>query len=148
MRNRFFFRGQSLVEFALTIPIFLLIILAFIDLGRGLYYYSALNNAVREGARHASLNLFPNSTDRQAAIEQIVQDYAVASPVEPGSVTVYCDRDTTKDSINPCTQYVTVAAQVQFEPVTFFLAQVFGQNSAIAINSQSTMQMTPYGKQK
>jgi Flp pilus assembly protein TadG len=148
MKKRWPFRGQSLVEFALTIPIFLLIILAFIDLGRGLYYYSALNNAVREGARHASINLFNDSSERQAVIEQIVQDFAVASPVQPGSVIVYCERDTSKHNINPCTQYVTVTAQVQFEPVTFFLAQVFGQNSAIAINSQSTMQMTPYGRQK
>ncbi len=46
-------RGQGLVEFALVLPLILLVIIVFIELGRIVYFYSALNNAVREGARYA-----------------------------------------------------------------------------------------------
>ena len=140
-------QGQSLVEFALTIPILLLAILVFIDLGRAVYYYSALNNAVGEGARHATVNLFSSSANRQSEIQQIIQDYAVATPIDINDVTVFCDQDSSNVN-NPCSSYVTVTAQIEFAPVTFFLAQIIGQGNTIDINSQATMQMTPYGKQK
>jgi Flp pilus assembly protein TadG len=49
-------RGQGLVEFALVAPIFLLILLAIFDLGRGIFAYTSLTNAAREGARLAIVN--------------------------------------------------------------------------------------------
>ena len=51
-------RGQGLVEFALVLPLILLVIIVFIELGRIVYFYSALNNAVREGARYVVVNQF------------------------------------------------------------------------------------------
>jgi Flp pilus assembly protein TadG len=44
-------RGQALVEFALVVPIFILVLVGIMDLGRAVYYSSTLNNAAREGAR-------------------------------------------------------------------------------------------------
>ncbi|MHB1005496.1 MAG: TadE/TadG family type IV pilus assembly protein [Chloroflexota bacterium] len=44
-------RGQALVEFALTLPILLLLTVGVIDLSRGVYYFNTLSNAAREGAR-------------------------------------------------------------------------------------------------
>ncbi len=44
-------RGQSLVEFALVLPIFLIITLAAIDFGWALRAYVISTNAAREGAR-------------------------------------------------------------------------------------------------
>lgn len=49
-------RGQSLVEFALIFPIFLLIVVAAIDLGRGVFAYNSITNAAREAARLAIVN--------------------------------------------------------------------------------------------
>jgi Flp pilus assembly protein TadG len=48
-------RGQSLVEFALVLPIFLLLIMGVIDVGRYAYMSSTLSNAAREGARTGSV---------------------------------------------------------------------------------------------
>jgi Flp pilus assembly protein TadG len=48
-------QGQSLVEFALTLPLVLLIILGTIDLGIGFKTYIALTNAAREGVRWVSI---------------------------------------------------------------------------------------------
>lgn len=48
--------GQGLVEFALVLPIALLIILALFDLGRAVFVYNGLTNAAREGARLAVVN--------------------------------------------------------------------------------------------
>ena len=44
-------RGQSLVEFAVVLPIFLLVVCGLFDLGRAVFVYSSLTNAAREGAR-------------------------------------------------------------------------------------------------
>ncbi|MBA3236662.1 MAG: pilus assembly protein [Chloroflexi bacterium] len=49
-------RGQALVEFALVIPIFLLMMVALFDLGRAVFAYNTLTNAAREGARIAIVN--------------------------------------------------------------------------------------------
>ncbi len=43
--------GQTLVEFALILPIMLLLIFALVDFGRGFYTWLILTNGAREGAR-------------------------------------------------------------------------------------------------
>jgi TadE-like protein len=43
-------RGQSLVEFALTLPILVLVVFGTVDLGRAFFQSIALENAVKEGA--------------------------------------------------------------------------------------------------
>jgi Flp pilus assembly protein TadG len=48
-------RGQSLVEFALVLPLFLLMIMGVVDAGRLVYMNSTLSNAAREGARTGSV---------------------------------------------------------------------------------------------
>lgn len=48
-------KGQALVEFALVIPILLLIIMAIIEFGIMFNSYLVLTNASREGARLASV---------------------------------------------------------------------------------------------
>ncbi len=42
--------GQSIVEMALILPIFLLLCLGILDLGRAFYSYERIQNAAREGA--------------------------------------------------------------------------------------------------
>lgn len=44
-------RGQAMVEFALILPIFLLVVFGTLDLGRIVFLKTELENAVREGAR-------------------------------------------------------------------------------------------------
>jgi len=48
-------RGQSLVEFALVLPVFLLMLFGLIDGARYVFVSNALSNAAREGARKASV---------------------------------------------------------------------------------------------
>src|SRR5258708_10221640 len=45
-------RGQSLVEFALSSVVLLLLVGGLVDIGRAIYITEALSNAAREGARH------------------------------------------------------------------------------------------------
>lgn len=47
--------GQSLVEFALIIPILMILVFGIVDFGLGLRSYISLTNATREGARFAAV---------------------------------------------------------------------------------------------
>jgi len=47
-------RGQSLVEFAVSSVVLLLLVGGLVDIGRSIYVSEALSNAVREAARHGS----------------------------------------------------------------------------------------------
>jgi Flp pilus assembly protein TadG len=46
-------RGQSLVEFALTLPMLLVVMFMITEFGRALYQYNVMAQATREGARTA-----------------------------------------------------------------------------------------------
>ena len=56
-------RGQALAEFALVIPLFLLLALALVDFARGIFIYSVISDAAREGARYAAVHGSLAATD-------------------------------------------------------------------------------------
>jgi len=137
--------GQSAVEFALVLPLILLLFLLFIDMARLIYFHSALYNAVREGARYAVVTQFSNSTQREADIQQTVVGYSIAVPLNASDVSVWCDDDPTNITENPCSEFVTVSAEVEIQPVIGFLAWALGGEDTFNLKAESTMQMTPYG---
>ena len=49
-------RGQSLVEFALVLPMLLVVMLMITEFGRALYQYNVLSQAARAGARVAAVS--------------------------------------------------------------------------------------------
>jgi len=49
-------RAQALVEFALVVPWFFLLLFGIIEAGRFIFYYESLSHATREGARYAIVN--------------------------------------------------------------------------------------------
>src|SRR3954465_2988251 len=56
-------RAQSMVEFALVLPMLLLLVVGIIELGYILFVYAEVNNAAREGARSAAVHACPNLND-------------------------------------------------------------------------------------
>ena len=56
-------RGQALVEFAFVLPIIVLVIAAFIEIGRAVFAYNTVANAARQGARVAAVNQLADTTD-------------------------------------------------------------------------------------
>jgi len=53
LRRHLPIRGQSLVEFALVLPVFFLLLFGVLDLGRGVLAFNSVSNSAREGARTA-----------------------------------------------------------------------------------------------
>ena len=54
-------RGQSLLEFALVLPVLLVVLAGVLDLGRLYFAYVAVTDAAGEGATYAAM--YPDDTD-------------------------------------------------------------------------------------
>jgi Flp pilus assembly protein TadG len=80
-------RGQSLVEFALVLPIFLVVVLGIFDLGRAVFAYNTLTNAAREGARLAIVN------QNVASVSSRTVNQAISLGLTSADVTVHYYRD-------------------------------------------------------
>ncbi|HLY13722.1 MAG TPA: TadE/TadG family type IV pilus assembly protein [Candidatus Limnocylindrales bacterium] len=63
MRRRSDARGQGLIEFALVLPIIVLMFVAIFDFGRAVYALNTVANAAREGARVAAVDQVLTSPD-------------------------------------------------------------------------------------
>jgi Flp pilus assembly protein TadG len=62
-RRRRHQHGQSLVEFALVLPIIVLLIMAFMEVGRAVFAFNTIANAARQGARVAAVNQLADVTE-------------------------------------------------------------------------------------
>jgi len=132
-------RGQSLVEFALILPLLTLLFLGAVDLTRAFYTYIALENASREAAR--VLIDFPYEYDDTvgcSAGNQEGQPWVTVS-CAAGTLTISPAADTTA---NPPTRVpgrkpITVTASATFTPVTFLMSAITG--STITLRASTTM---------
>lgn len=65
-------RAQALVEFAMVLPLLLILVFGIIDFGRALQAYVTVNNSSREGGRLGSIN--PNG-DIQGKVRDSAGDF-------------------------------------------------------------------------
>jgi hypothetical protein len=75
--------GQSLVEFAIILPLLMLLVVVIFDLGRVVYYSSTIHNAAREAARWGIV--YP---DIETNIQDKAIDYAVGLGLQRNQITV------------------------------------------------------------
>lgn len=102
-------RGQSLVEFAIVLPIFVLVVIGLFDGALAVYNYSTVSNAAREGARVAMV-------DQDAAV--------VETAIRAHAVALRGDRLTVTQT--PCSTFgcqYTVRVDYVYEPI--FLGAFF-----------------------
>jgi len=80
-------RGATIVEFALFFMLFLVVAVALMELGRGVWTYTTVAHAARQGARYAQVHgsLYPIANG-DSSIEQVVRTNAVG--LDPQDVTV------------------------------------------------------------
>lgn len=122
-------RGQELVEYAIILPLFLIMVLGILDLGRAVYYYAAMNNVVREGARYGSIHL------EDSGVENTICGLVVARAI---GVDISCDDVTTTFDFNQGT--VTVTVEFPFVPISQIITGIFGINQ-IDLATSSIMQL-------
>lgn len=75
-------RGQTMVEFALILPVFVLLLIGLFDVGRAVFAFNTVNNAAREGARLAIVDQF------EAHVREEAAEAATDLGIQPDDVTV------------------------------------------------------------
>ena len=89
-------RGQSLVEFALSSVVLLLLVGGLVDIGRAIYISEAISNAAREGARHGAWYDAPRQT------RPYLNDGSIESVVDAELATVSIPPSTLKTNGTSC----------------------------------------------
>jgi Flp pilus assembly protein TadG len=154
-------RGQSLVEFALIIPIVMLIMLGLFDLGRVVFINNSLSDGARDGARHAATR--PRDADYCTRIDDAVRSATRGQALTPYTVTFRTldGNDNTLSTYVACQNgangpdlgamvadeqvgpgdRVTVEIGANVDLILDFIANAAG-TSNFALDAESTMQVT------
>ena len=109
-------RAQSMVEFAVLAPIFFLLLIGTIDLGRAIYIYNSISDAAREGARasipqNVATLSNPNSVVLAAADSKLGGGFSLS--VDPNSGTS-TDPNTAQTPGTPNTGYLWYSSGIGF----------------------------------
>lgn len=127
-------RGAAAVEFALVAPIFFLLVLGMVEIGRAVMVQQVLTNASREGARRAVLD---GAT--AAEVRTYVTNYLTSASVSGSTVTFPQGNPESAGYGAPVEVTVSVPfGQVSWVPAPMYLS---GQNlSASTIMRRETVQ--------
>lgn len=122
--------GQSLVEFALLIPIFLLLLIAIFDLGRAVFSYNSVTNAAREGARLAIVNQSVASIVLRATSQSAIAETAAPNvTVQFRKVLPSADYTTNPSCTTLALDCVAIVTfETTYSPITPFVSSILFRN--------------------
>lgn len=134
-------RGQALVEFSLVLPVFVLLMLAVFDFGRGIYTYNGVSEAAREIARTtiiAPYDLAGTTLGGSVATQRTVD---IQKGLVPGLqvVSYAClEFDGTASTDAKCVShdFVKVTVASSYKP-----AALLGLGGPITLTSSSTLEI-------
>src|SRR4051794_7429018 len=144
--------GQSLVEFALVLPILLLVFSAAADIGRAFYTYVALENAVKEGAVYGahyplcadSSTLCPDPDNVRWHVEQEARNLRNTDgtfKISPSSWCVNGTTGATYADLRSCVAGDTfvVRASLTFNLITPMLNDIIGGGFTVTSESRANV---------
>jgi Flp pilus assembly protein TadG len=150
MKNKWRHPGQSLVEFALVFPLVFFLTTSFLDLGRAIFYYSSLTNAVRETTRYAIVHkdeintAYNNLTNN--SLQDKVLEYAFGlsnthDPLTKSDIIIEIP-----SKVNNYFTTVSIEATYMFKPITPGMKELFGLKEGIELRAHSKMLVSPGSK--
>jgi Flp pilus assembly protein TadG len=119
-------RGAAVTEFAIVAPVFLLMVVGFLEFGRALMVQQVLINASRVGARQA---ITTGAT--LADVQNTVEDYAAGVAVPGVEVNVMPNPSTATPGTT-----ITVTTSVDFGDVSWMASPWFLSGKTLTANSQ------------
>ena len=139
-------KGQSTVELALTILIFLAMMVVLADMVKICYEWVSLQFAVNEGARFGSLGETSGSLDREASIEAKVVE--IAGNLGVSNVTVSFVDDTGGGTPGAPLTFYRLQAQtpVSLNPVSNLLLSFVGNyaNQVYNVTAETLIRNEPF----
>lgn len=142
-------QGQALVEFSLSILIFIVMLMGIFDVGRAIFMYNGVSEAAREIARRTSVHAFPTianadnlggSDETKDTITTQMKLVPGIDPVTPGAPNFLCvdiaGNPSTSDRCGQGTNedYVQVTVTATYQPIT-----LLGITGPITLRATSTV---------
>jgi Flp pilus assembly protein TadG len=125
-------RGQGLVEFALVVPLLLLLIFAVIDVGRAVFTFNTLSQSARSASRTALVN------QERAKVRTSALSTATTLGLTNANVAVCfkiegtTSRDCTSSTVDTCPRsqrvvgcIAIVVVSTTYSPLTPVIGQIF-----------------------
>ena len=125
-------KGQNLVEFAMVVPIFLILVFSIVDFGMGFHAWITVTNAAREGARIGAVGA------DSATIEARVIDTTSSLAAEDIEVTVVNAQGAPGEAVSVDVQYEYELITPLSNLLGFFGG---GLGSPITFHSESEMRI-------
>lgn len=128
-------KGQSLVEFAIVLPVFLWLVMGIADFGRGIASYALVANCAREGARAGifSGTTFPTGQEDAQIVAAVNSQTLFLGTLPSSDVTITPEPQTARSSGSN----ITVTVTYHFTPITPLISSAVG--SVITMTASSTM---------
>ena len=126
-------RGQDLVEFALSLPLLLLLLFGIIESGLIYLSYNSITNAAREGAHYGSISPANEGPATCAAPSGAIGSQAVcrfAIGLDPAQLTYRATRSG---------QTVALQVTYRYAFATGLISRSFGGSPTLTLTANSTM---------
>jgi Flp pilus assembly protein TadG len=118
--------GQAAAEFALVVPVFLLVLFAIMEMSLVVYHYYTMCEAAREAVRYAIVHSPTGPNPATASqIQQIAINYAPALNLSPGDISVSSPADANLATSKDARVAISHAYKLRIpflQPVTLTLA--------------------------
>ena len=101
-------RGNSVIEFALILPILLLIVFGITEFGRAIMVTNMLNSASREGARLAAVTPINDTTTVRARVIEVL----ATSNITPKDISIEYSSSTNSVKVSVSTDFEVLSAKV------------------------------------
>jgi len=130
-------RGQSLVEYALVLPILLLLLLGIMEFGIAVFNYNTIANAAREGARYGIVHW--RDTDKgETGIREAA--LALTSGLDQGALEIvptWPEDPTWPEGKGVVRVEVTYESQL----ITGMIIEAVGGDPTLSLSAVATMQL-------
>src|SRR5687768_14434683 len=104
-------KGTALVEFALVLPLFLVMLIGMVDFGKGFNYWIDQTHIANQGARFAVVNRNPGEAAGDT-LQQYIREHAQTDELESGGT------DTVDEPLIVCIEFPKGGTPAAGDPVT------------------------------
>jgi len=132
-------KGGALVEFAIVLPLLVVLVMGIIEFGLLCYNKQVIANASREGARAGIVNGGPDYSGNQA-VKDIVKTYCNPRMIDFSGNTVEDDDITLTPSTRSTNFGDDFSVQVEYN-YSFLIPSLFGLGSTKTISAETVMSM-------
>jgi len=149
LKNRENQRGSVVVEFAIVLPLLLLLFIGITEFGIAYYNKQVITNASREGARAGIVALSEEETQgqKEERIKEIVHDYAKDRVITFGedSFSIANNSVILEGCNETSDDYCKVSVEYEYTYIVLQLINFFGADFGTTLNigASTTMRMEP-----